>query len=140
MAGVFLVGERLTVEIELDRVPDMDALIRLFEAAGWHDKTERARLGVMLANSTVVATAWDGAEMVGFGRCCTDRAFNGQINNVVVDARYRGRGVGRRLVEAMLESDARVTFVLRADADNAGFYRKIGFKGADLAFIFERRC
>jgi ribosomal protein S18 acetylase RimI-like enzyme len=129
----------MTVKIAVDRAPDMDKLLLLFCEAGWHDKTDRQRLEAMVVHSTLIATAWDGEEMVGFARCITDSAFNGQINNVVVSEQYRGQGIGRRLVETMLENDKGITYLLRADPDNADFYTKLGFESADLAFVFKRK-
>ena len=72
----------MDIEISTGKAPDIDRLVELFRAAGWEDKTDPARLDAMVCGSTVVATAWLGERMVGFARCLSDRAFNGQINNV----------------------------------------------------------
>lgn len=78
---------------------DLDQLKELFAQVGWGDKTkDEARLRYMAENSTLVVTAWDGDRMVGFGRATTDRAFNGQINNVVVTSDYRKQGIGRQIM------------------------------------------
>ena len=119
---------------------DLDQLKELFAQVGWGDKTkDEARFRNMVENSTLVVTAWDGDRMVGFGRATTDRAFNGQINNVVVTSDYRGQGIGRRIMGTMLQEDPRVTYVLRADAENEEFYRELGFDRAERALVFRRR-
>jgi ribosomal protein S18 acetylase RimI-like enzyme len=127
------------IEISTDRRPDIAQLIHLFRRAGWLDKTEEARMHTMVENSTIVVTAWDKSRMVGFARCMTDYAFNGQINNVVVDEDYRGCGIGRQLVERILRSSDKVTYILRADPENIGFFKKLGFEDASLAVVYRRK-
>lgn len=129
----------MSIEIATGRAPDIDGLIHLFRQAGWLDKTDRARIISMIENSTVVVTAWDRKRMVGFARCMTDHAFNGQINNVVVDEEYRGRGIGGRLIDEILSGREGVTFVLRADPDNIGFFKKLGFEDSGLAVVYRRK-
>ncbi len=129
----------MEIEVSTHRPPDIDQLIRLFRQAGWLDKTDNARVTSMIDNSTIIVTAWDEEIMVGFARCMTDYAFNGQINNVVVDEKYRGRGIGRQLIGKILSSSEQVTYVLRADPDSIGFYKKLGFEDSDLAVVYRRK-
>ena len=77
--------------------------------------------------------------MIGFTRCITDKVFNGQINNVVVDENYRGRGIGKQLIQRILGSSDRVTYILRADPENIDFYRNLGFENSDLVVVYRRK-
>ena len=77
-----------------DKKVDYNKLKTLFNNVGWNDKTSDInRLRSMVENSQIVVTAWDKEIMIGFARCTTDYVFNGQINNVVVDSEYRGKGI-----------------------------------------------
>ena len=129
----------MEIEISTHRPPDIDQLVRLFHQSGWIDKTDESRIGSMIENSTIVVTAWDGSRMVGFARCMTDHTYNGQINNVVVDEDYRGQGIGRQLISRIITSSEKVTYILRADPDNIGFYEKLGFEESSLAVIYKRK-
>jgi ribosomal protein S18 acetylase RimI-like enzyme len=129
----------MEIEISTSKPPDIDRLIELFLRAGWGDKTDPARLEAMIRNSTVIATAWHAERMVGFARCTSDRAFNAQINNVVVDEDFRGRGIGRRLVEPLLHDSEQASYLLRAEPESLGFYEKLGFEPADLALVYPRK-
>ncbi|MEW9122182.1 MAG: GNAT family N-acetyltransferase [Thermotaleaceae bacterium] len=123
-----------------DKKVDFKKLIELFNGVGWTDKTQDIqRLKQMVENSQILVTAWDKGEMVGFARCITDYVFNGQINNVVVDAQYRNRGVGRSLVSRILASSSGVTYILRGDPENEDFYKALGFEETERAYIYKRK-
>lgn len=123
-----------------DKKVDFKKLIELFNGVGWTDKTQDIqRLKQMVENSQIVVTAWDKGEMVGFARCTTDYVFNGQINNVVVDAQYRNRGVGRALISRILASSSGVTYILRGDPENEDFYKALGFEETERAYIYKRK-
>lgn len=123
-----------------DKKVDYNKLIVLFNQVGWNDKTKDTnRLRTMVVNSQIVVTAWDGEEMVGFARCTTDYVFNGQINNVVVDASYRGKGIGEVLISKIINTSEQVTYILRGDIENEGFYKEIGFEDAPLSLVYKRK-
>jgi len=123
-----------------DKKVDYNKLIVLFNQVGWNDKTKDTnRLRTMVENSQIVVTAWDGEEMVGFARCTTDYVFNGQINNVVVDASYRGKGIGEVLINKIINTSEQVTYILRGDIENEGFYKEIGFEDAPLSLVYKRK-
>ncbi len=52
---------------------------------------------------------------------------------VAVAADRRGKGIGRKLLEALIKDDLNITWVLRAGRGSEGFWRKIGFKGSEIA-------
>lgn len=127
------------IKYSLEKKVDYESLMKLFKQAGWSDKiSDLERLKLMVENSQIVVTAWDGEKMVGFARCVTDYVFNGQINNVVVDQEYRGRGIGKELILYILRCSKKVTYILRGDPENVEFYKQIGFKDADLSLVFNR--
>lgn len=127
------------IEFISEKKVDMERLRAMFDEVGWSDKTgDVSRLEKMVRNSQIVITAWDGDLMVGFARCVTDHVFNGQINNVVVDSRYRGKCIGKELITRIINTNRQVTYVLRGDPENEDFYKSLGFKEVDLCFVFHR--
>lgn len=93
----------------------------------------------MVENSQFVITAWNGEIMIGFARCTTDYVFSGQINNVVVDPKYRRRGIGRVLINKILDSSKQVTYMLRGSTTNGKFYRSLGFEDGSISLIYKRK-
>ena len=123
-----------------DKKVDYDKLKTLFNEVGWNDKTDDInRLKAMVENSQIVVTAWDEETMVGFARCTTDYVFNGQINNVVVDSKYRRKGIGKVLINTILDSSKQVTYMLRGSIRNEKFYRSLDFEDGPISLIYKRK-
>ena len=127
----------MRIEISTTRPPTINKLIHLFQQAGWYDKIDKERINSMIENSTIVVIAWEKDKLIGFARCLTDFVFNGQINNVV-DKEYKGMGIGKQLVEKILSSSKKVTYILRPAPDNIGFYKKLGFEDSK-SVIYKRK-
>ncbi|HHX74514.1 MAG TPA: GNAT family N-acetyltransferase [Firmicutes bacterium] len=128
------------IEYSTKKKVDIKQLQKLFAEAGWYDKKgDTARLNAMINNSQIIVTAWHADRMVGFARCITDNVFNGQINNVVVDSNYRGKGIGKELVSRIINTNNQVTYVLRGDPENEGFYKRLGFVPEKLCLIYRRK-
>jgi GNAT superfamily N-acetyltransferase len=85
-----------------------------------------------LAGSLVVG-AFDGDHQVGFARAVTDRATFAYVSDVFVLDDYRGRGLARRMMEALLahpELQGLRRWML-ATRDAHGLYAKFGFVPLD---------
>ena len=77
----------------------------------------------------VVLGLYTGDEMVGCARAITDFARVAYLSDVFVLPEHRGRGLGRWLVQTMIEHPeiGRVRWVLHTD-DAHGLYRQSGFE------------
>ena len=108
---------------------------------GWGSRvndTERFRAIVEGASRTVVAL--DGERVVGFARALCDNACNGYISMVAVAEEMRRQGIGRRLVEQLMEQDGdAITWVLRAGRGSRAFWERLGFVASDVAMERVRR-
>lgn len=89
----------------------------------------------------IVCVAVDGELVVGVGTLIVENkvihgaSIAGRIEDVAVDADYQGEGVGRQLLEGILQlaSDLdcyKVT--LSCNEENVGFYEKCGFRRHDI--------
>jgi GNAT superfamily N-acetyltransferase len=96
---------------------------------GWAQRVRDAgAFRELVQNSQRVYVAVEGAEIIGFARALCDGVSNGYLSMVVVAEAYRGKGIGRALVQAVTGNDARITWVLRAGRPGAaGFFKKLGF-------------
>jgi predicted N-acetyltransferase YhbS len=119
---------------------DYEAIRQFLAVAGWQERvrsSERFRRMMEKTNRSVVA--WDGGRIVGFARALCDEVSNGYISMVAVAADRRKMGIGRKLIEHLIEDDGgRITWVLRAGRGSEGFWEKLRFKASRVAMEKER--
>jgi len=114
---------------------DFAFAIKLTDTMHW-DLTERDLKFVMELEPEGCLVALDGDKRVGI---TTTAHFDkiGWIGNVIVDARYRSKGIGAQLVKEAIEylsEQSAATIALYAYLDTVKFYEKIRFK-VDSDFI-----
>jgi ribosomal protein S18 acetylase RimI-like enzyme len=114
---------------------EIEAARQLLLSAGWDRKVSDAEeFAKLISQSQLALVAVSGEQVVGFIRALTDGMTNGYISMVVVSEALRGTGIGRALVQAVMGSDERMTWVLRAGRPGVfGFYEKLGFRVSQVA-------
>ena len=111
---------------------DLDAVHAYLRTSYWAEDMPRDLLARAIANSIPFSVKL-GAEQVGFARVITDRATFAYLSDVYILEAYRGRGLARRLMDAVmshpdLQGLRRFSLTTR---DAEGLYRQYGF--TDLA-------
>ena len=109
---------------------------------GWAARvSDVERFRAMLDGTDRAVIALEGARVVGFARALCDGVSNGYISMVAVAVDLRQQGIGRRLVEYLMEgnNDEDITWVLRAGRDSRGFWERLGFTASDVAMERLRR-
>lgn len=108
----------------------LDALHALFnEGAFWAQNRTASDLQHMLHMSDPVVSAHLGDRLVGFARATGDGVYRAVIWDVVVSPTLQGQGVGRRMVEELL-NHPHMQYVERVylmTTFKQGFYEKLGF-------------
>jgi len=69
----------------------------------WSSGNYPERLSVAMRNSGSVFTAWDGNKLIGLINVLDDGVMTAYIHYLLVDPDYQNRGIGRRLVQLVLE-------------------------------------
>ena len=108
----------------------MRGLKRLLdEESFWAQGRSLADLKKMLRGSDAVVSAWSEGNVVGFGRATSDGIFRAVLWDVVVAREFQGQGVGKRLVNEVLENEkvknAKIKYVMTTNS--AKFYERYGF-------------
>lgn len=102
-------------------------------SVGWRPITEgQAERG--LTHTTFLAAVRDGGRIIAMGRMLFDFGYTAYLGDVIVRPAYQGRGIGRRIVERLIDQTMeaacegeRVMFILGAAKDKEIFYEKLGF-------------
>ena len=107
---------------------DLDAVHAFLRSSYWAADIPRELLARAIANSIPFSVLHD-TRQVGFARVITDRATFAYLSDVYILEEYRGRGLARRLMEAVmahpdLQGLRRFSLTTR---DAEGLYRQFGF-------------
>lgn len=106
---------------------DWVALCEIFRIAPLGTR-EPGKLKTAAENSHVVCSAYAGETIIGFGRAISDTRYQSAIYDVVVLPEFQNQGVGKSIMEALLEklpkSAPVLIFVVPGKQD---FYRRFGF-------------
>lgn len=81
------------------------------------------------ANSQAVVFVFHDGRMIGFGRLLSDGAYQAVLYDVAVEPEFQGQGLGRAIVQRLLERAGPCNVILYATPGKEGFYRKLGFRG-----------
>lgn len=80
---------------------DAPAVIRIFDTFEWWEGRDEDDLATALERTDVAIGVEEDGELIAAARVLTDGVYYAKIYDVVVHADYRGRGVGRELMEAI---------------------------------------
>ena len=99
----------------------------------WAKNREINNLKKCLAHSDVVVSLWLGKEMIGFGRALTDGVYRGVLWDIVIDERLQGKGYGKIIVKALLDSKEmkRVKKIYLMTTNKKDFYCQLDFQEVD---------
>lgn len=118
----------MEISHDLSRL-DFRATSDLLKASYWGGQRTDEVNRRAFANSICAIALVDGRQ-AGFARASGDRAVFARISDVIVWPEYRGRGVGKALIESLLDHpELRTvsTFMLNT-ADAHGLYARYGFR------------
>jgi len=112
--------------------PSKEQFWDLFQTTGWNDTYHLSPQELFRAVSTnwFAVSAFDGDELVGFGRVVSDGILHAMIYEMIVLPEYQGQGIGaqilRQLVQRCLEANIR-DIQLFCARGKRGFYENYGF-------------
>jgi predicted N-acetyltransferase YhbS len=109
---------------------DFLSILGLYRAHGWTHANDPTRLRLAVESSSLALVAVDDeGEVIGFARAMSDQAFAVYIADVLVAPDHQRRGIGRSLMQAILDHYPPSRFhhqVLIAERGAEGFYESLG--------------
>lgn len=79
-------------------------------------------------NSHTVVFVFDAEKLIGFGRAISDGAYQAAIYDVAVNPDYQGNGIGKMIVNRIIENCPGCNFILYAAPGKERFYEKENFR------------
>ena len=109
---------------------DFDALHAFLGASYWARGIPRETLERSVRGSLPFVLRDERGQLAGFARVITDRATFGYIGDLFVLPEHRGRGLSRRLMDAIMTHPDLRNFRrwMLATSDAHGLYEKFGFR------------
>lgn len=96
------------------------------------------RLQLALEESVKNVSAWEGDQLVGFARLVGDGVSVAYVSYVVVHPRWQDHGLGRRVMDVLLDGRPEDKFILEARTGAESFYRRLGFEEISWAMVKRR--
>ncbi|HKP23055.1 MAG TPA: GNAT family N-acetyltransferase [Dongiaceae bacterium] len=121
---------------------DFDALHAFLSTSYWSRGIPRATMERSIRGSLPFVLRDAGGKLAGFARVITDGATFGYIGDLFVLPEHRGKGLSRRLMEAIMGHPELQDFRrwMLATSDAHGLYEKYGFRPlAAPEVMMERR-
>lgn len=109
-----------SLDIEWQQVVDVLKIVGM----GYHTPEIHQKA---FENSYAVVFVFDGSEMIGFGRALSDGAYQAAIYDVAVMPSHQGKGIGKLIVEKLIEQCPNCNYILYASPGKELFYQKMNF-------------
>jgi GNAT superfamily N-acetyltransferase len=121
----------MTLEYRTD-FPAIDQFWELYQTTGWNDNYRLSPevLERAIRASRFVISAYDGGQLVGFGRVVSDGALHAMIYEMIVAPDHQGWGIGARILQQLVQHcrEAGIRDIqLFCARGKRGFYEKYGF-------------
>lgn len=106
----------------------VEQAIELLHTTYWAEKRDPEVIKKSIENSIVFGVYKDDS-LIGMARVITDFATTFYIADVIIDEKYRGNGLGKKLISTIM-SDERFSSLLGilVTRDAHGLYEHFGFK------------
>ncbi len=122
------------IEIKLVRSWPTEEIVELYKVGGWwKERYEPNGIPPLIKGSFAFAVAIEKStgKAIGMGRAISDGVSDAWIQDVVVLDEWRGKGIGKKIIEFLLDYclEKKLTWIgLVAEPDTREFYTPLGFR------------
>jgi ribosomal protein S18 acetylase RimI-like enzyme len=119
--------------IETPTEEQIRQIIELYRSQGWWNSSDEATKKLiprLISGSHCFVVATEGNRVVGMGRAISDGVSDAYIQDLAVLSSHRRRGIGKRILQALLQrlaADGLSWIGLIAEPGSSHLYRHAGF-------------
>ena len=111
----------------------LQQIVDLYRTEGWWTEApdDPDLVARIIAGSHCFMIVTSGSDIIGMGRAISDGASDAYIQDVTVKNTCRGRGIGTRIIEKLVErlhQDGLDWIGLIAEKNSYQFYERLGFR------------
>lgn len=129
----------MDIVIRNDCRPSAEIIAALYRSAPlYRPIDDLERIAQMYDGSNVVLTAWMDDRLSGILRGWTDGAFDGYVCDLAIAPEAQKLNVGRKLLQAAIDMDPKIQWVLRASKIAANYYEHLGWQRIDNGWFWAR--
>ncbi|MGP7815742.1 GNAT family N-acetyltransferase [Niallia sp. 01092] len=118
-----------------DKIPEYKPFAHLHEVSGLLKNKKgnytQEQLYTAATNSWFCLSIYDGESLIAFGRMISDGVYQALICDVMVDPSYQGTGLGKEIIEGLLQKCQQSgiqSIQLFSAKGKQQFYKKLGFQ------------
>ena len=121
----------MKIDILINEKPGEEEVLSIYKANDWSSAQKPQSLLAALHNSHTLVTARSNNLLVGLANAISDGHLVVYFPHLLVHPDYQRRGIGRKMMTAMLEKYADFhQIMLTADGNSVRFYEGLGFAKA----------
>ena len=110
-------------------------LIEVFDSVGWNKEEENI---IEAFNNSYYITAYHQDTLIGFARAISDGHYYTGIYDLIVLPEYQGNGIGRQMMDMLVDKFEGTYIFLTYTEGNRDFYKKCGFEDIDNSMWIPR--
>ena len=109
------------LDIDWTLVPEILKVVGM----GYHEPSVHQKA---FENSASVVFIFQEKKLIGFGRAISDGAYQAAIYDVAILPEYQRKGLGKLIINTIIDSLPGCNFILYANVGKEEFYRKLNFR------------
>ena len=78
--------------------------------------------------------------LIGFGRAISDGLYQAAVYDCAVLPDFQGRGIGKTIMENIMQRVSHCNVILYASPGKEGFYQKLGFRKMKTGMAHFKKC
>lgn len=96
---------------------------------------DRVAIQQAFENSQLVLSAWSGDRLLGVARVLTDGYLFSLLADLAVEPDVQGLGIGKRLIDEVIQRLKGTELMLRDSDISTGFYKRLGFHRVENGWV-----